>query len=80
MIGCRRRSAWYSWGAADYGVDLGLSSAEPQEGQNQDGEMFGLNAFLRDGDRVYRTEDSPAGYPQTPPYEWWRRHDEYDHE
>lgn len=23
-------------------------------------------------------EDSPAGYPQTPPYEWWRRHDEYD--
>jgi predicted dithiol-disulfide oxidoreductase (DUF899 family) len=23
-------------------------------------------------------EDSPEGYPQTPPYEWWRRHDEYD--
>jgi predicted dithiol-disulfide oxidoreductase (DUF899 family) len=23
-------------------------------------------------------EDSPAGYPQTPRYEWWRRHDEYD--
>jgi len=23
-------------------------------------------------------EDSPDGYPQTPPYEWWRRHDEYD--
>jgi predicted dithiol-disulfide oxidoreductase (DUF899 family) len=22
-------------------------------------------------------EDSPAGYPQTKPYEWWRRHDEY---
>jgi predicted dithiol-disulfide oxidoreductase (DUF899 family) len=22
-------------------------------------------------------EDSPAGYPQTPPYEWWRLHDEY---
>lgn len=22
-------------------------------------------------------EDSPAGWPQTPPYEWWRRHDEY---
>jgi predicted dithiol-disulfide oxidoreductase (DUF899 family) len=22
-------------------------------------------------------EDSPAGYPQTPPYGWWRRHDEY---
>ena len=22
-------------------------------------------------------EDSPGGYPQTKPYEWWRRHDEY---
>jgi predicted dithiol-disulfide oxidoreductase (DUF899 family) len=22
-------------------------------------------------------EDSPEGYPQTPRYEWWRRHDEY---
>ncbi|MEJ3653214.1 DUF899 domain-containing protein [Actinomycetes bacterium KLBMP 9759] len=23
-------------------------------------------------------EDSPAGWPQTPPYQWWRLHDEYD--
>jgi predicted dithiol-disulfide oxidoreductase (DUF899 family) len=22
-------------------------------------------------------EDSPAGWPQTAPYQWWRRHDEY---
>jgi predicted dithiol-disulfide oxidoreductase (DUF899 family) len=22
-------------------------------------------------------EDTPPGRPQTPPYEWWRRHDEY---
>jgi predicted dithiol-disulfide oxidoreductase (DUF899 family) len=22
-------------------------------------------------------EDSPAGWPQTPPFTWWRRHDEY---
>jgi predicted dithiol-disulfide oxidoreductase (DUF899 family) len=22
-------------------------------------------------------EDTPAGRPQTPPYQWWRRHDEY---
>jgi len=22
-------------------------------------------------------EDSPEGYPQTQPYQWWRRHDEY---
>jgi predicted dithiol-disulfide oxidoreductase (DUF899 family) len=25
-------------------------------------------------------EDSPDGYPQTRPYEWWRLHDEYDQE
>src|SRR5439155_1276757 len=23
-------------------------------------------------------EDSPAGYPQTKPYAWWHRHDEYE--
>jgi predicted dithiol-disulfide oxidoreductase (DUF899 family) len=23
-------------------------------------------------------EDSPAGYPQTEPYQWWRWHDSYD--
>ena len=23
-------------------------------------------------------EDSPAGYPQTPPYQWWNYHDAYD--
>src|SRR5215207_4941298 len=23
-------------------------------------------------------EDSPEGWPQFPPYEWWRRHDEYE--
>lgn len=22
-------------------------------------------------------EDSPRGWPQSPPYQWWRRHDEY---
>ena len=25
-------------------------------------------------------EDTPEGRPQTPPYEWWRRHDEYGSE
>jgi predicted dithiol-disulfide oxidoreductase (DUF899 family) len=98
---------WYSWGDGDYGVELGLSPPEPQEGEYQDGEMFALNAFFRDGKEIYRTyftsrrglevigpvwsfldrsllgrqetwEDSPDGYPQTPPYEWWRRHDEYE--
>jgi predicted dithiol-disulfide oxidoreductase (DUF899 family) len=69
-------------------------------------EWHGTNAFIRDGDRVFRTyfinsrgdeqmgntwnylditalgrqeewEDSPAGYLQTQPYEWWNWHDEY---
>ena len=75
---------------ADFGVD----------------EWHGTNAFIRDGDRVFRTyfvnsrgdeamggtwsylditalgrqetwEDSPEGYPQTKPYEWWRWNDDY---
>jgi predicted dithiol-disulfide oxidoreductase (DUF899 family) len=98
---------WYSWGGGDYGVELGLSPPEPKEGEYQDGEMFALNAYFREGNEIYRTyftswrglevigpvwsfldrsllgrqetwEDSPEGYPQTPPYEWWRRHDEYE--
>ncbi|HEV7654637.1 MAG TPA: DUF899 domain-containing protein [Mycobacteriales bacterium] len=69
-------------------------------------EWHGTNAFIRDGDRVFRTyfvngrgdevmggtwsylditalgrqeewEDSPDGYPQEPPYAWWRWHDAY---
>jgi predicted dithiol-disulfide oxidoreductase (DUF899 family) len=68
-------------------------------------EWHGTNAFIRDGDQVYRTyfinnrgdeqmgntwtylditalgrqetwEDSPEGYPQGAPYEWWIWHDE----
>ena len=75
---------------ADFGVD----------------QWHGTNAFIRDGDRVFRTyfvnnrgdealgstfshldmtalgrqeqwENSPEGYPQTPPYEWWNWHDAY---
>jgi predicted dithiol-disulfide oxidoreductase (DUF899 family) len=69
-------------------------------------EWHGTNAFIRDGERVFRTyfinnrgdealgttwsfldmtalgrqedwEDSPDGYPQSPPYAWWKWHDEY---
>ena len=84
---------WYSMADgfdADFGVD----------------EWHGTNAFIREGDRVFRTyfinsrgdealgttwsyldmtalgrqedwEDSPEGYPQTPPYAWWNWHDAY---
>ena len=69
-------------------------------------DWHGTNAFIRDGDRFFRTyfidnrgdesmgstwsylditalgrqeawEDSPEGYPQTPPYAWWNYHDAY---
>jgi predicted dithiol-disulfide oxidoreductase (DUF899 family) len=70
-------------------------------------DWHGTNAFIRDGDSVFRTyfiesrgdeamggtwayldmtalgrqeqwEDSPDGYPQTAPYQWWNYHDAYD--
>jgi predicted dithiol-disulfide oxidoreductase (DUF899 family) len=80
---------------SDFDVDFGVD------------EWHGTNAFIRDGDQVFRTyvidsrgdeamgstwsyldmsalgrqeewEDSPEGYPQTPPYAWWKWHDTYD--
>ena len=85
---------WYTL-TDDFDADFGVD------------EWHGTNAFIRDGDRIFRTyfvnhrgdealgstwsyldlaalgrqetwEDSPEGYPQTPPYEWWRWHDEYE--
>jgi predicted dithiol-disulfide oxidoreductase (DUF899 family) len=70
------------------------------------GEWHGTNAFIREGDQVFRTyfvdsrgdeamgttwaylditalgrqeewEDSPEGYPQSAPYQWWNYHDAY---
>ena len=84
---------WYTI-TDDFDADFGV------------GEWHGTNAFLRDGDQIFRTyfvnergdeamgstwnylditalgrqeewEDSPEGYPQTPPYQWWSLHDEY---
>jgi predicted dithiol-disulfide oxidoreductase (DUF899 family) len=84
---------WYTI-TDDFDTDFGV------------GEWHGTNAFIRDGDRVFRTyfvnnrgdesmggtwsylditalgrqeewEDSPEGYPQTPPYAWWNWHDDY---
>jgi predicted dithiol-disulfide oxidoreductase (DUF899 family) len=86
---------WYTI-TDDFDVDFGVD------------EYHGTNAFIRDGDRVFRTyfannrgdealgstwsyldltalgrqetwEDSPEGYPQTAPYDWWNWHDNYDH-
>ena len=84
---------WYSI-TDDFDADFGVD------------EWHGTNAFIRDGDKIFRTyfinnrgdeqmgstwnylditalgrqelwEDSPKGYPQTKPYEWWNWHDEY---
>ncbi|MCE3265917.1 MAG: hypothetical protein K0S15_626 [Solirubrobacterales bacterium] len=73
------------------------------------GEWHGTNAFIREGDRIFRTyfvdargdermgstwsylditalgrqeewEDSPDGYPKTPPYGWWNYHDSYENQ
>jgi predicted dithiol-disulfide oxidoreductase (DUF899 family) len=100
---------WYSSFGTSFNPDFGRGPQTPQPDQDQDGERFGLSAFLREGDAVYRTyftsnrgvealgpvwtlldltalgrqeewEDAPEGTPQTPPYRWWRRHDEYGSE
>jgi predicted dithiol-disulfide oxidoreductase (DUF899 family) len=83
---------WYTL-TDDFDADFGVD------------EWHGTNAFIRDGDKVFRTyfingrgdeqmgntwnylditalgrqeswEDSPEGYPQTPPYDWWVWHDD----
>jgi predicted dithiol-disulfide oxidoreductase (DUF899 family) len=85
---------WYTI-ADDFDRDFGVD------------DWHGTNAFIRDGDSVFRTyfiesrgdeamgstwayldmtalgrqeqwEDSPDGYPQTAPYQWWNYHDAYD--
>ena len=85
---------WYTM-TDSFDVDFGVD------------EWHGHNAFIRDGERIYRTyfinsrgdeamgstwsylditalgrqetwEDSPEGYPQSAPYEWWNWHDNYD--
>lgn len=45
------------------------------------GELFDTHFRLLDLTPYGRQElweDSPKGWPQTAPYEWWRMHDEYD--
>ena len=47
---------------------------------NRGDEAFGTTWSYLDITALGRQEsweDSPSGYPQTPPYEWWRWHDAY---
>lgn len=46
------------------------------------GELFDTNFRLLDltpYGRQEAWEDSPEGWPQSSPYQWWRLHDEYEH-
>jgi predicted dithiol-disulfide oxidoreductase (DUF899 family) len=95
--GLKERMGWHMpWYTitGDFDADFGVH------------EWHGTNAFLRDGDQIFRTyfvnsrgdeqmgstwnylditalgrqeewEDSPEGYPQTRPYQWWNYHDAY---
>ncbi|MCG8393542.1 MAG: DUF899 domain-containing protein [Pseudomonadales bacterium] len=47
---------------------------------NRGGELFDTHFRLLDitpYGRQEKWEDSPEGWPQTAPYEWWRMHDDY---
>ena len=49
-------------------------------GEDQDGETLGSVWTFLDITPFGRQEtwkDPPEGYPQSPPYKWWRKHDEY---
>jgi predicted dithiol-disulfide oxidoreductase (DUF899 family) len=95
--GLKERMGWdFPWYTLtdDFDADFGVD------------EWHGTNAFIREGNRIFRTyfvnnrgdeamgstwsylditalgrqeewEDSPDGYPQTPPYQWWNYHDAY---
>ncbi len=75
---------------ADFGVDEwhGTNAFLRDDGQifrtyfidnRGDEAMGGIWAYLDITalGRQEEWEDSPDGYPQTPPYTWWHRHDEY---
>ncbi|MDQ1567769.1 MAG: hypothetical protein QOF96_2649 [Actinomycetota bacterium] len=49
------------------------TTARGSDRLRMDFNLLDLTAF----GRQETWEDSPAGWPQTPPYEWWRLHDEY---
>lgn len=46
---------WYSSFGSDFNHDFGVGPEQPQPGEYQDGETFGLSVFLHDEDDVYQT-------------------------
>jgi len=46
---------WYSSFGTSFNPDFGRGPVTPDPSQHQDGERFGMSAFIRDDDAVYRT-------------------------
>ena len=59
------------------GDDIYYTYYTSRRGTEVVGATWGLLDMTPFG-RQEEWEDSPAGTPQTPPYQWWRRHDEYE--
>jgi len=53
--------------------DIG-ASAQQSGALGSTGTFFDVTPFGRQEE----WEDSPEGYPQIPPYEWWNWHDDYN--
>lgn len=58
------------------GDDIYRTYFTSQRGTEALGNIWGFLEATPYG-RQETWEDSPTGWPQTPPYQWWRRHDEY---
>lgn len=58
------------------GDDIYRTYFTSQRGTEVLGNVWGFLEATPYG-RQENWEDSPSGWPQTPPYQWWRRHDEY---
>jgi predicted dithiol-disulfide oxidoreductase (DUF899 family) len=61
------------------GNDVFRTYFTTQRGAEELGTVWGLLDVMPYG-RQETWEDSPPGWPQTPPYQWWRLHDEYEAE
>jgi predicted dithiol-disulfide oxidoreductase (DUF899 family) len=103
LLPYRERMGWSERWVSSYESTFNKDFGATQD----DGEHHMISVLLRDGDRIFRTnqveargaetfvstfkyldltpygrqevwEDSPAGWPQTELYSWWKRHDQYE--
>ncbi len=103
LLHYKERMGWSERWVSSFGSTFNEDFGSTQD----DGEHHLISVLLRDGDRIFRTnqveargaetfvstfkyldltpygrqeywEDSPAGWPQTELYSWWKRHDQYE--